>query len=88
MNLDGGDRYVFLLMKTSVFCFHRHHLNVENDNENVILILLSSRLLQDAVDNGPYYVHLGHAPTRSGLRAYFEKQLGIKGATLRFENVF
>ena len=60
----------------------------ENDNDDVILFLSSSRLLQDAVDNGPYYVHLGHASTRSGLRAYFEKQLGIKGAALRFENVF
>ena len=58
------------------------------NDDYVILFLSSSRLLQDAVDNGPYYVHLGHASTRSGLRAYFEKQLGIKGGALRFENVF
>ena len=38
---------------------------------------------QDAVDNGPYYVHMGHASSRSGLRAYFEKLTGLKGAALR-----
>jgi len=42
---------------------------------------------KDAVDNGPYYVHMGHASSRSGLRAYFEKLTGLKGAALRIEAI-
>merc|ERR1719341_490747 len=40
-----------------------------------------------AVDNGPYYVHLGHAVSRSGLRAHFEKLTGLKGSALRIEAI-
>jgi len=42
---------------------------------------------QGAVDNGPYYVHLGHASSRSGLRAHFEKLTGLKGNALRIEAI-
>merc|ERR1719341_2070871 len=40
-----------------------------------------------AVDNGPYYVHLGHASSRSSLRAHFEKHTGLRGNALRIEAI-
>merc|ERR1719341_1083152 len=40
-----------------------------------------------AVDKGPYYVHLGHASSRSGLRGHFEKLTGLRGNALRIEAI-
>merc|ERR1719402_675376 len=40
-----------------------------------------------ALDNGPYYVHLGHAPSRPALRRLFEERLGARGAALRLETI-
>ena len=35
------------------------------------------------VENGPYYVHLGHHKTQAGLREKFEESLGVSGEELR-----
>jgi len=42
---------------------------------------------REGLDNGPYYVHLGHAPTRPALRRVFEERLGARGAALRLETI-
>jgi len=40
-----------------------------------------------APENGPYYVHLGHAKTLIDLRKLFEERLGVEGHALRMEVV-
>jgi len=42
---------------------------------------------REGLDNGPYYVHLGHAPSRPALRRLFEERLGARGAALRLETI-
>jgi len=37
----------------------------------------------DAPENGPYYVHLGHAESQEKLRKNFEERLAVSGAALR-----
>ena len=41
----------------------------------------------EPVENGPYYVHLGHAATKEHLREDFEKKLGVSGKALRMLSV-
>jgi len=39
------------------------------------------------IDNGPYYIHLGHAASRAQIRKLFEARLGVKGTALRIESI-
>lgn len=39
------------------------------------------------MDNGPYYVHMGHAASRTQLRKMMEARLGVRGQALRMEVV-
>ena len=36
-----------------------------------------------AEENGPYYVHLGHAESKEKLRTDFEEKLNVSGSALR-----
>ena len=41
----------------------------------------------DPPENGPYYVHLGHAQSKEKLRAEFEERLNVTGPALRLVTV-
>jgi len=41
----------------------------------------------EAMDNGPYYTHLGHAATSGDLRKQLEERLRVTGSALRMEKI-